>query len=117
MGRRLLYGMRTARHLGVISMTEKTYIERKTALAIIDNYAKTVTEEGQVVVAAVRDIISTICTSADVAPVKHGHWEVGYFHDRVCSCCLHPDNDLSDYAHSFCPNCGAKMDEEAKNDT
>ena len=23
----------------------------------------------------------------DVAPVKHGHWNVGYFHDRVCSCC------------------------------
>ena len=48
--------------------------------------------------------------AADVAPVKHGHWNAGYFHDRVCSCCLHPDNDLNDYAHSYCPNCGAKMD-------
>lgn len=42
-------------------------------------------------------------------PVKHGHWNVGYFHDRVCSCCLHPDNDLNDYAHDYCPNCGCKM--------
>ena len=29
----------------------------------------------------------------DVAPVKHGYWNVGYFHDRVCSCCTHPSND------------------------
>lgn len=48
--------------------------------------------------------------AADVAPVKHGHWDTGYFHDRVCSCCRHPDNDISNYAHSYCPNCGAKMD-------
>lgn len=48
--------------------------------------------------------------AADVAPVRHGHWNTGYFHDRVCSCCLHPDNDINDYAHSYCPNCGAKMD-------
>ena len=46
----------------------------------------------------------------DVAPVRHGHWNTGYFHDRVCSCCCHPDNDINDYAHSYCPNCGAKMD-------
>lgn len=51
--------------------------------------------------------------AADVAPVRHGRWEVGYFHDRVCSCCLHPDNDFDDYAHNFCPNCGAKMDGDA----
>lgn len=47
---------------------------------------------------------------ADVVPVVHGHWNVGYFHDRVCSCCLHPDGDLDEYAHRFCPHCGAKMD-------
>ena len=54
-------------------------------------------------------IVNDIPT-ADVAPVRHGHWNIGYFHDRVCSCCLHPDNDLNDYAHSYCPHCGAKMD-------
>lgn len=48
--------------------------------------------------------------AADVEPVRHGSWEVGYFHDRVCSCCTHPDNDLDDYPHLYCPNCGAKMD-------
>lgn len=45
----------------------------------------------------------------DMVTVKHGHWDVGYFHDRVCSCCLHPSNDLYDYPYNFCPHCGAKM--------
>ena len=40
--------------------------------------------------------------SADVAPVRHGHW------------IYHPD-DLFPYEStqecSYCPNCGAKMDE------
>ena len=50
--------------------------------------------------------------SADVEPVRHGYWQVGYFRDRVCSRCLHPDNDLDDYPHPYCPNCGAKMDKK-----
>lgn len=56
------------------------------------------------------DEVDCFQPAADVAPVVHGHWDTGYFHDRVCSCCLHPDNDINDYAHSYCPNCGAKMD-------
>ena len=54
--------------------------------------------------------------SADVEPVRHGYWQVGYFRDRVCSCCLHPDNDLDDYPHPYCPNCGAKMDKKKENE-
>lgn len=50
--------------------------------------------------------------AADVEPVRHGYWQVGYFRDRVCSRCLHPDNDLDDYPHPYCPNCGAKMDKK-----
>lgn len=42
--------------------------------------------------------------------LKHGHWNVGYFHDRVCSFCCHPSNDLSEPAFNFCPWCGSKMD-------
>lgn len=52
--------------------------------------------------------------SADIELVRHGYWQVGYFRDRVCSCCLHPDNDLDDYPHPYCPNCGAKMDKEKR---
>ena len=59
----------------------------------------------------------TALPAADVRPVVHGHWDIGYFHDRVCSCCLHPDNDLNDYAHDFCPNCDAKMDGGKNNET
>ncbi|MEE1007087.1 MAG: hypothetical protein U0L66_07840 [Acutalibacteraceae bacterium] len=45
------------------------YIERETALKIIDNYSKTVSEDGKVIVKAVRDIVDTICPAADVVEV------------------------------------------------
>ena len=81
-------------------MAEKEYIERE---ALVERLKK---EECDC------EWLWTILDipAADVEPVRHGHWNAGYFHDRVCSCCLHPDNDLNDYAHSYCPNCGAKMD-------
>ena len=43
------------------------YIKREDALKIIDNYSKAVTEEGKVVVDAIRDIIAVITPTADVA--------------------------------------------------
>ena len=39
---------------------------------------------------------------------KHGHWIEGNLHIK-CSKCGYPVGHLSD---NFCPNCGAKMDEE-----
>lgn len=47
--------------------------------------------------------------SADVAPVRHGRWEkkYGYYKCLLCNC-------LDDFADNYCPNCGAKMDEEAE---
>lgn len=49
--------------------------------------------------------------TADVKPVVHGHWEertwlIGY--TNVCSKC----NEYSGTKHNYCPNCGARMDEE-----
>ena len=51
----------------------------------------------------------------DVEPVKHGKWVETVFHngctfdhDMVCSVCGH--SGLPEY--EYCPNCGAKMDEE-----
>ena len=44
--------------------------------------------------------------------VRHGKWDVGLFHNRVCSVCRHSDNDLNSCPHFFCPNCGAKMNIE-----
>ena len=56
--------------------------------------------------------------SADVAPVRHGHWI--YHPDDLfpndstqeCSYC-HAEESLTLYNENYCPNCGARMDEEA----
>ena len=62
----------------------------------------------------------------DVAPVVHAHWrtkEFGYailnMNDEVmwlagvpCSCC----SITGQTNWKYCPNCGAKMDEEVKDD-
>ena len=44
------------------------YIKREDALKIIDNYSTAVTEDGKVVVDAIRDIVAVITPTADVAP-------------------------------------------------
>ena len=44
------------------------YIKREDALKIIDNYSKAATEEGKVVVDAIRDIIAVITPTADIVP-------------------------------------------------
>ena len=89
-------------------MTE--YIEREKAIKGLDDI--TSDESCPMFIAAEVDQWMEFIPAADVEPVRHGYWQVGYFHDRVCSCCLHPDNDLDDYPHSYCPNCGAKMDKK-----
>lgn len=52
--------------------------------------------------------------SADVEPVRHGHWTEtvipGEVPDYDCVCSLCGKSGLPIY--NFCPNCGAKMDEE-----
>lgn len=50
--------------------------------------------------------------AADVAPVRHGHWETNS--DRpdslICSVCKCGFDMWKHDPHNFCPNCGAKMD-------
>ena len=52
--------------------------------------------------------------SADAAPVRHGQWETNS--DRpdtlICSVCKCGFDMWKHDPHNFCPNCGAKMDEE-----
>lgn len=50
-------------------MAEKEYIERDTAIEIIDNYAKTITNDSIAVYQAIRDIVDVICPAADVVEV------------------------------------------------
>ena len=64
--------------------------------------------------------------TADVAPVKHGHWkkskgyerptENGFVHDDryVCDCCGWGCCCETKLDFSFCPNCGAKMGGEVE---
>ena len=79
-------------------MAEKEYIERE---ALVKRLKK---EECDCEwLWAILDI-----PSADVAPVRHGHWiECNYGLMFECSECKYPtEYSLTDY----CPNCGAKMD-------
>ena len=51
------------------------------------------------------------CPTIDYAPVVHGYWRNCGQISRTqwlhrCSLCGCPQ----DFAHKFCPNCGAKMD-------
>ena len=52
--------------------------------------------------------------TADVAPVRHGKWEINS--DRpdllICSVCKCGFDMWKHDPHNYCPNCGAKMDGE-----
>ena len=65
--------------------------------------------------------VMTLCGSylqKDAAPVTHGNWiEFLYPYENYCECSIcnfTPDSPLD--KTSYCPNCGAKMDLEDKND-
>ena len=47
--------------------------------------------------------------NVDVAPVRHGRWEKEYGHYKCLLC-----NGLDDFADNYCPNCGARMDDDDK---
>lgn len=64
----------------------------------------------------VQDFLDNIPT-ADVAPVKHGHWEYDrHFRFAECSECeaefyiCDLEEISGDGFINFCPNCGTKMD-------
>lgn len=60
--------------------------------------------------------------AADVKPVQHAHWIVD--EDGGIVMCSNPDclaefsdnGESIEYYWNFCPNCGAKMDEEDQKD-
>ena len=61
--------------------------------------------------AAVYELIRD-APAADVAPVRHGEWEIVVGSNgkeyMVCTCCR-VSQDLTG-VFTYCPNCGAKMD-------
>lgn len=56
--------------------------------------------------------------TADVVPVKHGHWMHDSTGANFCSeCGMYPYDDGEYHLvwhANYCPNCGAKMDGESK---
>lgn len=48
-----------------------------------------------------------------VDPVKHGHWKKGVFSDIICSSCGFSMCTTNSVIPKmlYCPNCGARMDE------
>lgn len=81
------------------------YIKREDALEQFDYY-----DLGEYLTTQIRDMLMDI-PSADVAPVRHGHWVVIDAEEPRrygCSECKR----LSWHMENYCPNCGAKMDEE-----
>ena len=58
--------------------------------------------------------------TVDAVPVAHGHWwrdEGADLNELTCSVCnktyrMRMDLRANVYPHNYCPNCGARMDEE-----
>ena len=88
------------------------YIEREYAVDdVLDVYYDTpdIDLSGEKFEAAIFKI-----PPADVAPVRHGKWEIVVGSNgneyMVCTCCR-VSQDLTG-VFTYCPNCGAKMDLE-----
>ena len=98
-------------------MAEKEYIEREAVLAYmsevkaacISNFED---EASAVIAGMIGEIKDDEIPTADVAPVKHGHWVkeksdvLIHWHCSVCENCYYLEEPNANY----CPNCGAKMD-------
>lgn len=88
-------------------MTDYIKRESRTFTEIADDLNDLLTELNDKIVESIW------AKTADVAPVRHGRWEVIDAEEPRrygCSECKR----LSWYMENYCPNCGAKMDEEEK---
>ena len=104
-------------------MVEKGYIDRELAFDMITDLAGMATTKAAY--AAIWKSAKQLnkVPTADVAPVKHGHWteinhseNFGDYHFVCSECkCNTPDRAYV-VAPDFCPNCGAKMDGVREND-
>ena len=95
-------------------MVEKEYIEREAAYKACEAYFSGVcvydVSESEVI-NDFEKVIDAVPT-ADVVPIRHGHWVkekpdvLIHWHCSVCKNCYYLEEPNANY----CPNCGAKMD-------
>ena len=98
-------------------MAEKEYVERKAVLMLCQDYIDSHEDGSWRWVNAVTDKDIMNIPSADVAPVKHGHWieeyDCGYITPHCSECgetALTKEETSYDYVYSsYCPRCGAKL--------
>ena len=91
-------------------MVEKGYIDRELAFDMITDLAGMATTKAAY--AAIWKSAKQLnkVPTADVAPVRHGHWVkekpdvLIHWHCSVCKNCYYLDEPNANY----CPNCGAK---------
>jgi hypothetical protein len=92
------------------------YIKREDALEQFDYY-----DLGEYLTTQIRDMLMDI-PSADVAPIRHGHWIYDQC-DIVCSecgtafsdeVCYMMRSDVSYHEPRHCLWCGARMEEDTK---
>jgi len=108
-------------------------IERKEAIEAIKKYGKDALSAGRKHIDQVDDIVE-LCNmlaalpAVDAAPVVHGEWigeSDGYADGELvydvwscskCDYCIDDGTDNPELLPNYCPNCGAKMDGEGKNE-
>ena len=87
------------------------YIVREALLREIERREALMVGDKLVSVDAMKSFIKNR-PAADVAPVRHGEWEIVVGSNgneyMVCTCCR-VSQDLTG-VFTYCPNCGAKMD-------
>lgn len=76
--------------------------------------------EGDIILSVTKDNIEPAISEVptlDYAPVVHAHWIIGRDPDGCIFAvvCSHCDENYGTPTDRFCRNCGARMDEEAKN--
>ena len=90
------------------------YIEREATVKLLRSLgSRDYRREKGTIQEAIKMIsFSEYTPAADVAPVRHGEWEIVVGSNgkeyMVCTCCR-VSQDLTG-VFTYCPNCGAKMD-------
>ena len=98
-------------------------IARKTAIEAVKNYCKDAIDAGREILDTMDDIVEMVrvidaLPVVDAVPVVHSKWKLVGADKRgrggifVCLAC----DKCYPFTCDYCPNCGAKMDLEAKNE-